>query len=84
MHGNQIPPEEDRVSPSVLQLGDPDHGCAGVEDGDGVLGEDGADDDRLLEGAVALLAQRDQETLEERAGLEQGLPDRLEKETDCS
>ena len=50
-----------------------------MEDGDGVLGEDGADDDRLLEGAVALLAQRDQETLEERAGLEQGLPDRLEK-----
>ena len=49
-----------------------------MEDGDGVLGEDGADDDCLFEGAVALLAQRDQETLEERARLEQGLPDRLE------
>ena len=48
-----------------------------MEDGDGVLGEDGADDDGLLQRAVALLAQRDQETLEERPRLEQGLPDRL-------
>ena len=80
----QFAPEEDRISSCVLQLCDPDHGGAGVEDGDGVLGEDGSDDDGLLEGAVALLAQRDQETLEERARLEQGLPDRLENETDCS
>ena len=35
-----------------------------------------------LQGAVALLAQRDQETLEERARLEQRLPDRLQKKHD--
>ena len=50
-----------------------------MEDCDGVLGEDGADDDGLLERAVALLAQWDEEPLEERARLEQGLADRLEK-----
>ena len=75
----EILPEKDRVGAGVLELCDPDHGGAGVEDGDGVLGEDGADDDGLLERAVALLAEGDQETLEERARLEQGLADRLEE-----
>ena len=75
----EILPEKDRVGAGVLELCDPDHGGAGVEDGDRVLGEDGADDDGLLERAVALLAEGDQETLEERARLEQGLADRLEK-----
>ena len=61
--------EEDGVGPGVLHFGDLEHARARMEDGDRVLGEDGADDDGLSEGAITGLAQRDEETLEERGDM---------------
>ena len=67
--------EEDRVGAAVGHLGDLHDARGRVEHGDAALGEHGRDDDGLLERAVAGLAEREQEALEEARGLVERLLD---------